>query len=106
MSYIQSAYINALIADASYIDLPIGKIDTDSEIYKELSNRMTPLLSKFIADNFEIINTRLAHDIPVLESGFDAIVWKGRQSMLQGPLLVCALWMIQTPVFSLLAAML
>ena len=27
MSYIQSAYINALLADAAYIDLPIGVID-------------------------------------------------------------------------------
>ena len=29
MSYIQSAYINALLADASYIDLPIGIISQD-----------------------------------------------------------------------------
>ncbi len=79
MSHIQSVYINALLADASYIDLPIGKVDADSERYKELSTRMTPLLSKFIADNFEVINTRLAHNIPVLDSGFDAIVWKGRK---------------------------
>jgi len=41
MSYIQSVYINALLADASYIDLPIGKVDADSERYKELSTRMT-----------------------------------------------------------------
>ena len=52
MSYIQSVYINALLADASYIDLPIGKVDADSEKYKELSTRMTPQLAKFIADNF------------------------------------------------------
>lgn len=58
MSYIQSVYINALLADASYIDLPIGKVDADSERYKELSTRMTPLLSKFIADNFEVARLR------------------------------------------------
>ena len=58
MSYIQSAYVNALLADASYIDLPIGKVDADSERYKELSTRMTPLLSKFIVDNFEVARLR------------------------------------------------
>lgn len=80
MSCIQSAYINALLADASYIDLPIGIISQDQFENTEgtLSKRITPQLARFIADNFEIINTRLAHDIPVLESGFDAIVWKGR----------------------------
>lgn len=58
MSHIQSVYINALLADASYIDLPIGKVDADSERYKELSTRMTPLLSKFIVDNFEVARLR------------------------------------------------
>ncbi len=29
MSYIQSAYTNALLADAVYIDLPIGIIDRE-----------------------------------------------------------------------------
>ena len=58
MSYIQSVYINALLADASYIDLPIGKVDADSERHKELSTRMTPLLSKFIVDNFEVARLR------------------------------------------------
>ena len=79
MSYIQSVYINALLAGASYIDLPIGKVDADSERYKELSTRMTPLLSKFIADNFEVISNEYKNDFPGLGSGFDAIVWKGRQ---------------------------
>ena len=65
---------------------------------------MMPPLTKFIADNFGVISNRLDNDFP--RSGFDAIVLKGRQSMLQGPLLVCALRTIQTPVLSLLAAML
>ena len=29
MSYIQSAYVNALLADAAYIDLPIGVINRE-----------------------------------------------------------------------------
>ena len=29
MSYIQSAYVNALLSDAAYIDLPIGVIDRE-----------------------------------------------------------------------------
>ena len=44
MSYIQSAYINALLADASYIDLPIGIISQDQFENTEgtLSRRITP----------------------------------------------------------------
>lgn len=79
MSYIQSAYINALLADASYIDLPIGIISQDQFENTEgtLSRRITPQLARFIADNFEVIDNRYASEYH--ESGFDAIVWKGRQ---------------------------
>ena len=81
MSYIQSAYINALLADAAYIDLPIGTIVQDQLEDKEgtLSRRMTPQLAKFIADNFEVISNEYKNDFPGLGSGFDAIVWKGRK---------------------------
>ena len=79
MSNISSAYINAILADAAYIDMKTGIIDVENmQTDDALPTRMTSPLAKFIADNFEVINTRLAHDIPVLESGFDAIVWKGR----------------------------
>ena len=79
MSYIQSAYINALLADASYIDLPIGIISQDQFENTEgtLSRRITPQLARFIADNFEVIDNRYASEYH--ESGFDAIVWKGRE---------------------------
>ena len=79
MSYIQSAYINALLADAAYIDLPIGTIVQDQLEDKAgtLSRRMTLPLAKFIADNFEVISNRLGNDFT--GSGFDAIVWKGRE---------------------------
>ena len=79
MSYIQLAYINALLADASYIDLPIGAISRDQwgDAKGALPTRMTPQLARFIADNFEVIDNRYASEYH--ESGFDAIVWKGRQ---------------------------
>ena len=77
MSNISSAYINAILADAAYIDLPRGKIDPDADIYKVLSKRMTSPLAKFIADNFEVISNRLSNDF--IGTGFDAIVWKGRK---------------------------
>ena len=79
MSYIQSAYINALLADASYIDLPIGAISRDQwgDAKGALPTRMTPQLARFIADNFEVIDNRYASEYH--ESGFDAIVWKGRE---------------------------
>ena len=82
MSYIQSAYINALLADAAYIDLPVGAISRDQwEDPKKgaLSKRMTPPLAKFIADNLEVISNEYKNDFPGLGSGFDAIVWKGRK---------------------------
>ncbi len=78
MSNISSAYINAILADAAYIDLNTGVIDTENmQTDDDLPKRMTLPLAKFIADNFEVISNRLGNDF--IGSGFDAIVWKGRQ---------------------------
>ena len=83
MSYIQSAYINALLADATYIDLPMGIIDRKQLENKKgtLAERMTSPLAKFIADNFEFISSKSALDIPLLSSSFDtvelaAVLWQ------------------------------
>ena len=77
MSKVSPIYINALLADAAYIDLPMGELESDPNSFNKLSKRMTPQLARFIADNFEVIDNRYASEYH--ESGFDAIVWKGRQ---------------------------
>lgn len=80
MSGIPSIYINALLADAAYVDLSVGIIGSIRTKEKDdLSKRMTSPLAKFIVDNFEVISNEYKNDFPGLGSGFDAIVWKGRK---------------------------
>ena len=80
MSGISSIYINALLADAAYVNLSVGIIGSIRTKEKDdLSKRMTAPLAKFIADNFEVISNEYKNDFPGLGSGFDAIVWKGRK---------------------------
>ena len=59
MSNISSAYINAILADAAYIDLNTGVIDAENmQTDDDLPKRMTLPLAKFIADNFEVARLR------------------------------------------------
>jgi trimeric autotransporter adhesin len=75
MSSITNDYINALLADAAYAkDLTDGL--RDDALKRALSERMTPQLAEFIAANFEIVAHKESND--VIDSGFDATVWKGK----------------------------
>ena len=76
MTTIQKDYINALLADASYVDLTQGMSKDD--LILELSERMTPTLAAYIAANFEVASSINSPDIPLLGSGFDATVWRGK----------------------------
>ena len=82
MSNISFAYINAILSDAAYIDIPNGVIrERDLKPDAPLSTRMTPPLARFIADNFEVISSKSALDIPLLSSSFDtvelaAVLWQ------------------------------
>ena len=58
MSKVSPIYINALLADAAYIDLPMGELESDPNSFNKLSKRMTPQLARFIADNFEVARLR------------------------------------------------
>lgn len=62
---IKNAYINALLADASYVD----------EIFElsKIAVRMTQTQAQYINDNFEIKNQTLSPT-----GGFDAVVWQGK----------------------------
>ncbi len=66
MTTIHDAYINALLADASYVDgLRNATLET------QLTGCMTPELAKYIADNFTVVT-----QVGGLASSFDATVWR------------------------------
>ena len=72
MSEIDNVYINALLADASYINFKDNEIDNDTN--SDLNNRLTPILANYVKENFEILAS-----LPDSEnSGFNCVVWRGR----------------------------
>ena len=70
MKTIETAYINALLADASYVAVN-GGIDV-----KDMRDRMTATQSAFIAKNFEVLSS--IEPPTLLDMGFDAVVWRGK----------------------------
>lgn len=78
---LHNAYINALLADASYVDDLVsatGNPLTSTDFVKALKDRLTPTLAQYLADNFEVVTQKLTSDLT--ESGFDATVWRGREN--------------------------
>lgn len=72
---IHNAFINALLADATYVnDLtsPSGVPLSGTALIDQLKERLTPALAKYLADHFEVVTQKLTDD--VLQSGFDATV--------------------------------
>lgn len=67
---IQTAYINALLADAAYVDA--------NSLATDLPERMTPTQAAYLAANFEVVSAINTSDIPLVGSGFDAMVWRGK----------------------------
>ena len=67
---LKDVYVNALLADAVYVDslLKINSVDEQDG----LIHRMTKSQAKFIVDNFEVIASLETNDIN--GSGFDAVV--------------------------------
>ncbi len=78
---IDSAYINALLADASYVRLqsggdndPVGEPLLSGENLKlRIADRLTLPQAEFITSNFEIVTQELSP-----AGGFDAVVWRGK----------------------------
>jgi trimeric autotransporter adhesin len=75
MKPIESAYLNALLADASYAVNPALTLGDQKTA---LEKRMTVTQAKFIADNFEIVNSVETLGGPLGSTGFDATVWRGK----------------------------
>ena len=77
MTTIHEAYINALLADATYaltINRPNGYSSDELKNLLELNNRMTPTLANYIGNNFTVVTHIDSDDIS--GSGFDATVWR------------------------------
>ena len=62
------AYINALLADASYVN-GLEEVNINSL----LTTRLTKPLADFITNNFDVLSQTNSAD-----GGFDAVVWKGQ----------------------------
>lgn len=75
MTTITDAYINALLADATYAKNLLDGLKGD-DLERTLSERMTPTLAAFVAENFEVAAHHESNDLP--DSGFDATVWRGK----------------------------
>jgi hypothetical protein len=75
MITIYDAFINALLADATYaLDDTTTNGLTGKELEKYLNTRMTPTLAKYIGDNFTVVTHIETPD--AFDSGFDATVWR------------------------------
>jgi hypothetical protein len=76
MNAIQTAYINALLADASYVkEIKKGEIRAS-----DFTTRLTQSQADFLAANFKVkdsVETPNTID-PLLGPGFDAVVWEGK----------------------------
>ena len=69
MTGINNAYINALLADVSYVDdLAGGSVVTD-----ELEERITPTQAEFVGDNFIVLE-----QVSFPDTDFQAIVLQGK----------------------------
>jgi hypothetical protein len=74
MSTINDAFVNALLADASYVG-NLNSAVTTGALTQALSDRMTPALAAYIGRNFSVV-TQI--ESPV--SSFDAVVWQANNS--------------------------
>ncbi len=77
MQKINSAFINALLADATYA-LKINNWENQGfNLASTLQDRMTPTLANYIGEHYTVI-THIDTDDNVIStgSGFDATVWK------------------------------
>ena len=73
---INDTFVNALLADASYVDnLAAGFTDVD--LRNALSSRMTPTLATFLGANFTVVTAINTPDDVIRGAGFDGVVWRG-----------------------------
>jgi YD repeat-containing protein len=71
MASINEAFINALLADAAYVD-DLRRGLSGEDLASTLAGRMTLSLAEYIGKNFTVIE-----QVGGLTSGFDATIWRG-----------------------------
>ncbi len=80
MPILNNTYINALLADATYVH-SIDPSKVVGTLEENLTSRMTPTLAKYIANNYSVVTQHESGDWPfqngqILPSGFDVTVWR------------------------------
>ena len=78
MDTINETYVNALLADAAYVNLHDGNSNetpllTGTRLTTVIAARMTQPQAEFITSNFNVVNQELSPT-----GGFDAVVWRGK----------------------------
>ncbi|UIN22213.1 hypothetical protein [Herbaspirillum frisingense] len=75
MNTVKTTYVNALLADASYVNLRNGDgiITEQSELRSSLAASLTQPQAEFLLLNFDILTQTLSPS-----GGFDAVVWRGK----------------------------
>jgi trimeric autotransporter adhesin len=76
MPTINDAFVDALLADASYVN-NLDPGFTGGDLTDKLTSRMTPTLAKFIGDNFTVVTSINTPDNVIDGAGFDGVVWRG-----------------------------
>ena len=76
MPTINDTLVNALLADASYVDF-LAPGNTSTVLELKLNDRMTPALAKFVGDNFTVVTSINTPDDVINGAGFDGVVWRG-----------------------------
>ena len=71
MPTLNSAFINALLADSAYVE----GLTPSTNLKRALSTRMTPALAEYIANKFSIVT-----QAPITLSSFDATVWRANSA--------------------------
>jgi Ca2+-binding RTX toxin-like protein len=72
MTTIHDTYINALLADATYVD-DLQRGMTGVALRDKLAGRMTPEQAAYIGDNFSVVT-----QVSGLNSSFEATIWKDK----------------------------
>ncbi|WP_343293934.1 calcium-binding protein [Vandammella animalimorsus] len=72
MNAIKIGYINALLADASYVTVQPGM--TEAKLLDATKDRLTTTQAAYLAANFEVVSS--IESPRQLGSGFDAVVWR------------------------------
>jgi len=69
MLTLHEAYIDAILADAAYVD---GMKELSAPgLAARLSGRMTPSVAKYISENYTVVD-----QVGGLDASFDAVIWK------------------------------